>query len=147
MVKQFVIDNLGFEFDNNNTTSAGFHAVAYTSGQLTGAGAIDAMAAAIAAAINAASNPASPQYVPGFNVTATIGQPGAGQVILSSNAANAAIITSNSPLSIDQKILENTINGLFVDIRTSRASRSIRWTSPRGSTTPTFRTSSLPTWN
>ena len=117
--QQFVINNLGFEFDNNNTTTAGFHSVSFTGAQLTAANAADLLAQAVVAAINAASNPASPQYVQGFNVTATIGQPGSGQVILSSNAANAAIITTAAPLSIAQTVLENTINGLFVHIRTN----------------------------
>jgi len=117
--QQFVINNLGFEFDNNNTTTAGYHAVSFTAAQLAAPNALDLLAEDVAAAINAASNPASPQYVQGFNVTATIGSLGSGQVILSSNAANAAVVTNGAPLSIKQSIVENTINGLFVNIRTN----------------------------
>ncbi|MGH7135116.1 MAG: hypothetical protein ACREHD_05205, partial [Pirellulales bacterium] len=132
--QQFVIGNVGFEFDNNNATTVGFHSVAFTStdtADATGA----RLAADIAAAINAASNPSSSVYVPGFNVQAQLG-PAANQVTLllqapaSFNFTGALATTqltlplnsiparllgaTSKALSQSQTVLQNKLNGLQI---------------------------------
>ncbi|HJT30698.1 MAG TPA: hypothetical protein VJ783_01440, partial [Pirellulales bacterium] len=143
--QQFVISGVGFEFDTGNGVTAGFHPVTFQTGQTADQIAQDIVKAINAASdpTNAAA------FVPGFNVHAQAGPAGSGEVILLLNAPASfnlnnfntqppagslslgtteltlplntvpVRILGQTPLSQQQKVIENTLNGLLVRINTN----------------------------
>ncbi|MGH7192666.1 MAG: hypothetical protein ACREJM_03925, partial [Candidatus Saccharimonadales bacterium] len=143
--QQFVISDVGFEFDTGNGVTAGFQPVSFQVGQTA-----DQLAQDIAKAINAASDPTNATaFVPGFNVHAQLGPAGSGEVILLLNAPASfnlnnfnstppvgpralgttelnlplntvpVRILGQTPLAQGQGVLNNSLNGLLVRISTN----------------------------